>query len=125
MTSTTLAGLGVQPVTRHVNNLFESREPIFSPRNPMTKLLVLYYSTYGHVETLAGSIAEGAKSVDGVEVTIKRVPELMSDEVAAKHGVKLNQAAPIASPKELGDYDAIIFGSPTRFATWPLRCEIP
>lgn len=81
----------------------------------MPKLLVLYYSTYGHVETLAGSIAEGARSVEGVEVTIKRVPELMSEESAKLHGVKLDQAAPVASPKELGDYDAIIFGTPTRF----------
>jgi NAD(P)H dehydrogenase (quinone) len=81
----------------------------------MTKLLVLYYSMYGHVETLAGAIAEGARAVEGLEVTIKRVPELMSEEVARKHGVKLDQAAPIASPKELGNYDAIIFGTPTRF----------
>lgn len=81
----------------------------------MTKLLVLYYSMYGHVETLAGAIADGARSVEGVTVTIKRVPELMADDVARKHGVKLDQAAPIASPKELGEYDAIIFGTPTRF----------
>jgi NAD(P)H dehydrogenase (quinone) len=81
----------------------------------MTKLLVLYYSMYGHIETMANAIAEGARAVDGVEVTLKRVPELMSDEAAQKHGAKLDQAAPVASPKELGDYDAIIFGTPTRF----------
>jgi len=81
----------------------------------MPKLLVLYYSTYGHVETLAGAIAEGARSVEGVEVTIKRVPETMPPEVAKQYGAKLDQAAPVASPKELGDYDAIIFGTPTRF----------
>jgi NAD(P)H dehydrogenase (quinone) len=81
----------------------------------MTKVLVLYYSTYGHVETLAGAVAEGAASVDGVDVTVKRVPELMPDEVAAKAGAKLDQSAPIASPQELADYDAIIFGTPTRF----------
>lgn len=81
----------------------------------MPKILVLYYSTYGHVETLASSIAEGARSVDGVEVTIKRVPETMPPEVAKKHGAKLDQAAPVASPQELGDYDAILFGTPTRF----------
>jgi NAD(P)H dehydrogenase (quinone) len=81
----------------------------------MTKLLVLYYSMYGHIETLAGAIAEGARSVDGVEVTVKRVPEIMSDEVAKQYGAKLDQAAPVASPKELADYDAIIFGTPTRF----------
>ena len=78
----------------------------------MTKLLVLYYSMYGHVEIMASAIAEGARSVDGVEVTIKRVPELMSEDAVRKAG---GQAAPIASPKELGDFDAIIFGTPTRF----------
>jgi len=81
----------------------------------MTKVLVLYYSMYGHVETLAQAVAEGARAVDGVEVTIKRVPELMPPEVAKKHGAKLDQAAPIADPKELGDYHAILFGTPTRF----------
>src|SRR5512136_1812315 len=81
----------------------------------MTKLLVLYYSTYGHVETLANAIAAGARSVAGVEVTLKRVPETMSPDVAKQAGAKVDQAAPIASPKELGDYDAIIFGTPTRF----------
>ncbi|HWL53621.1 MAG TPA: NAD(P)H:quinone oxidoreductase [Chthoniobacteraceae bacterium] len=81
----------------------------------MTKLLVLYYSSYGHVETLAHAIAEGARTVEGVEVTLKRVPETMPPDVAKQAGVKLDQAAPVADPKELGDYDAIIFGSPTRF----------
>ncbi len=81
----------------------------------MTKLLVLYYSTYGHVETMANAVAEGARSVPGVEVTLKRVPETMPPDVARKHGAKLDQAAPVAAPNELGDYDAIIFGTPTRF----------
>ena len=81
----------------------------------MTKILVLYYSTYGHVETLASTIAEGARSVVGVEVTVKRVPETMSPEVAKQYGAKLDQSAPVASPQELGDYDAILFGTPTRF----------
>jgi len=81
----------------------------------MTKLLVLYYSMYGHIETMAGAIAEGARSVEGVQVTVKRVPELMSDETARAAGAKMNQTAPVASPKELGDYDAFIFGTPTRF----------
>ncbi len=81
----------------------------------MIKLLVLYYSMYGHIETMANAITEGARAVPGVEVTLKRVPEIMSPESAREHGVKLDQAAPIASPKELGDYDAIIFGTPTRF----------
>ena len=81
----------------------------------MTKILVVYYSMYGHIETMAKSIVEGASTVDGVEVTLKRVPEIMSEDAARKAGAKVDQAAPIASPKELGDYDAIIFGTPTRF----------
>jgi NAD(P)H dehydrogenase (quinone) len=81
----------------------------------MTKLLVLYYSMYGHVETMAGAIADGARQVDGVDVVIKRVPELMPEDKLKAVGGKVYQAAPIASPKELGEYDAIIFGSPTRF----------
>lgn len=81
----------------------------------MPKILVLYYSMYGHIETMAGAIAEGARSVDGVEVVIKRVPETLSEESAKRNGVKLDQAAEIASPGELGDYDAVIFGTPTRF----------
>jgi NAD(P)H dehydrogenase (quinone) len=81
----------------------------------MSKLLVLYYSTYGHVETLAGAIAEGARSVAGTEVALKRVPELMPPEVAEKAGAKLDQKAPIASVDELAEYDAIVFGTPTRF----------
>ena len=81
----------------------------------MTKLLVLYYSTYGHIETMAGAVAEGARSVEGVEVTLKRVPETMPEEIALKYGAKLDQAAPIAEPGELPEYDAIIFGTPTRF----------
>lgn len=70
---------------------------------------------YGHVETLAGAVADGARQVEGVDVVVKRVPELMAPEVAKQHGAKLDQAAPVASPKELGDYDAILFGTPTRF----------
>ncbi|HAL73426.1 MAG TPA: NAD(P)H:quinone oxidoreductase [Verrucomicrobiales bacterium] len=81
----------------------------------MSKLLVLYYSTYGHIETMANAIAEGARSVEGVEVTLKRVPETMPPDVAAKAGAKLDQSAPVATPAELADYDAIIFGTPTRF----------
>jgi NAD(P)H dehydrogenase (quinone) len=81
----------------------------------MAKVLVLYYSMYGHIETMAQAIAAGAQSVDGVEVTIKRVPETMTPEVAQRVGVKLDQAAPVADPKELSNYDAIIFGTPTRF----------
>jgi len=70
---------------------------------------------YGHVETMASAIAEGARSVKGADVTVKRVPETMPPDVAKRNGVKLDQAAPVATPSELADYDAIIFGTPTRF----------
>jgi NAD(P)H dehydrogenase (quinone) len=81
----------------------------------MARVLVLYYSSYGHVEILSQSIAAGAKSVDGVSVDIKRVPETMPIDVAKAAGVKLEQDAPIAMPEELKNYDAILFGTPTRF----------
>jgi NAD(P)H dehydrogenase (quinone) len=84
-------------------------------RSVMTKILVLYYSMYGHVETLAKAVAEGVRRVDDVEVAVKRVPELMPEEVARKAGAKLDQDAPLATIGELADYDAIIFGTPTRF----------
>ncbi len=81
----------------------------------MTKVLVLYYSSYGHIEAMAEAVAEGARSVAGTIVDIKRVPELVPEEVAAAAHIKVNQAAPIATPDELANYDAIIFGTPTRF----------
>ena len=81
----------------------------------MTKVLVLYYSSYGHIETMAAAVAEGAASVPGTEVTVKRVPELVPEAVAAASGMKTDQSAPIATPDELAEYDAIIFGTPTRF----------
>jgi NAD(P)H dehydrogenase (quinone) len=81
----------------------------------MTKVLVVYYSAYGHLEKMAEAVAEGARAVAGAEVTIKRVPELVSDDVAKKAGLKVDQKAPIAKPDELADYDAVIFGTPTRF----------
>jgi len=81
----------------------------------MTNILVLYYSTYGHIETMAKAVAEGAKSLEGVTVSIKRVPETMSEQTALRIGAKYQQETEIADPKELADYDAIIFGTPTRF----------
>lgn len=81
----------------------------------MSKILVLYYSMYGHIEVMANAVAEGAAGVEGTDVTIKRVPELMPEDAAKAAGVKLDQEAAIASPDELGDYDAIIFGTGTRF----------
>jgi NAD(P)H dehydrogenase (quinone) len=81
----------------------------------MTKILVLYYSMYGHVEKMAETVAEGARTVEGVEVTLKRVPEIIPEDMARAMGVKLDQQARIATIDELGGYDAIIFGTPTRF----------
>ncbi|BCG21919.1 NAD(P)H dehydrogenase (quinone) [Pseudomonas tohonis] len=81
----------------------------------MKKVLVLYYSMYGHIERLAEAVAEGARSVPGVEVTLKRVAETMPEDIARNAGAKLDQPAALASPQELADYDAILFGTPTRF----------
>ncbi|WP_018952537.1 NAD(P)H:quinone oxidoreductase [Thioalkalivibrio sulfidiphilus] len=80
-----------------------------------TKVLILYYSTWGHVEQMAQAVVEGVREVQGAEAVIKRVPELMPEEVAKGAGAKLDQAAPIATPAELADYDAIIIGTPTRY----------
>jgi NAD(P)H dehydrogenase (quinone) len=81
----------------------------------MINVLILYYSTYGHVETMAYAAADGARAVRGTEAMVKRVSELMPRDVAEKAGVKLDQKAPIARPDELADYDAILFGTPTRY----------
>ena len=80
-----------------------------------TRLLVLYYSSWGHVEAMAEAVAEGARSVAGVAVDVRRVPELVPDDVVRASGYKLDQAAPIAEPDDLERYDAIVFGTPTRF----------
>jgi NAD(P)H dehydrogenase (quinone) len=82
----------------------------------MTRVLVLYYSTYGHIETMANAVAEGARAA-GAEVAVKRVPETVPEAVAKGAHFKLDQAAPVATVEELADYDAIIFGAPTRFGT--------
>jgi NAD(P)H dehydrogenase (quinone) len=81
----------------------------------MAKVLVLYHSFYGHVETMAAAVAEGAREVQGTTVDLKRVPETMPTDVFRSAGGKENQAAPVAQPAELSNYDAIIFGTPTRF----------
>jgi len=80
----------------------------------MSKILILYYSTYGHIEKLAGAVAAGARET-GATVDIKRVPETAPEAVAKAAHFKLDQSAPIASIEELAHYDAIIVGSPTRF----------
>ena len=80
----------------------------------MPKVLVLYYSSYGHMEKMAYAAAEGAKA-GGADVIVKRVPELVPEEVAKKSGMRLDQKAPIAKIDELTQYDAIIVGVPTRF----------
>jgi NAD(P)H dehydrogenase (quinone) len=81
----------------------------------MTKVLVLYYSMYGHIETMAKAIARGAGGVAGVTVDVKRVPETIPPEALAKMGAKTQYDDPVAEPSDLADYDAIIFGTPTRF----------
>jgi len=81
----------------------------------MAKILVLYYSMYGHIETLANAVADGARGIAGSSVDIKRVPELMTEDVARRVGAKIDQAAPVATVDDLAGYDAIIFGTPTRF----------
>jgi NAD(P)H dehydrogenase (quinone) len=81
----------------------------------MANILVLYYSTWGHVETLARAVQEGAEAVDGAQVVIKRVPETMPEETVEAMGARTDQPAPVAEPGELANYDAVIFGTPTRF----------
>lgn len=83
----------------------------------MARILVLYHSTYGHVEQMAEAVAEGARSVEGATVDIRRVPELVPEELARKSGYKLDQAAPVASVEDLASYDAIIIGAGTRYGT--------
>lgn len=86
----------------------------------MSKVLVLYYSSYGHMETMAQAMAEGARA-GGASVDVKRVPETVSPEVAKAAYFKLEQAAPVATVAELADYDAIIIGAPTRFGRMPAQ----
>ena len=88
----------------------------------MTKVLVLYYSSYGHIETMAQAVAEGARST-GASVDIKRVPELVPEAVAKASHFKLDQAAPICTVDELPHYDAIILGVPTRFGNMPAQMK--
>ncbi len=83
----------------------------------MTRVLVLYHSTYGHIETMAEAVAEGARSVEGVQVDIKRVPDLVPEDLAIKSGYKMDQKAPIATVADLENYDAVIVGAGTRFGT--------
>jgi NAD(P)H dehydrogenase (quinone) len=80
----------------------------------MTKVLVLYYSSYGHIETMATAIAEGVRQA-GAEAVVKRVAEIVPPEIVVKAGYKQNQSAPVASVAELPEYDAIVIGTPTRF----------
>jgi NAD(P)H dehydrogenase (quinone) len=84
----------------------------------MTKVLVLYYSAYGHIETMAYAVAEGARAA-GATVEVKRVPETVPEAIAKASFFKLDQAAPVATPMELANYDAVIVGAPTRFGRMP------
>lgn len=81
----------------------------------MAKILVLYYSFYGHIERMAQAAAEGAREAEGATVDLKRVPETIPEEVLKKAGAKVDQPAPVAKPEELANYDGILFGTPTRF----------
>ena len=80
----------------------------------MARILVLYYSSYGHIERMAEEVAAGVRAA-GSEVTVKRVPETVPEEIARKSGFKLDQKAPVAKVEDLANYDAVIFGTPTRF----------
>ena len=84
----------------------------------MTRVLILYYSSYGHIETMAAAVAEGVNA-GGAEAVVKRVPETAPAEVAAAAHFKTDQAAPVCTVEELVDYDAIIFGVPTRYGRLP------
>lgn len=86
----------------------------------MSKVLVLYYSSYGHIETMAQAVAEGARAA-GARVDVKRVPETTPEAVALAAHFKMDQAAPVASVAELADYDAIVVGAPTRFGRMPAQ----
>lgn len=88
----------------------------------MSKVLVLYYSSYGHIEKMAEAVAEGVREAGG-EAVVKRVPELVPEEIAKKSGFKLDQAAPIATVAELPEYDAIVLGVPTRFGNMPAQMK--
>lgn len=88
----------------------------------MTKVLVLYYSSYGHIETMAHAVAQGVREA-GSDAVVKRVPELVPEEIAKSSGFKLDQAAPIATVDELSEYDAIILGVPTRFGNMPAQMK--
>jgi NAD(P)H dehydrogenase (quinone) len=91
---------------------------VFFEECRMAKVLVLYYSTYGHVEQMANAIAEGARA-GGADVVVKRVPETVPEGVASKAHYKLDQQAPVATVDELPTYDAIIIGAPTRYGRMP------
>ena len=84
----------------------------------MAKVLVLYHSTYGHLEKMAQAVAEGARAT-GAQVDIKRVPETVPTDIATKAGYKLDQQAPVANVEDLADYDAVILGAGTRFGRLP------
>jgi NAD(P)H dehydrogenase (quinone) len=94
--------------------------PTVHQEKHMSKVLVLYYSSYGHIETMAEAVAEGARA-GGATVDVKRVPETAPKEVAEGAHFKLDQKAPVAVINELADYDAIIIGAPTRFGRMPAQ----
>lgn len=101
----------------------DSLRKLFSPQTEETKMprvLVLYYSSYGHIEAMANAVAEGVRAA-GLEADVRRVPELVPEDVAKAHHFKMEQGAPIAATDELPNYDAIIIGAPTRFGRLPAQ----
>ena len=109
------AGAFLQAARGPILGPFEGRRERPDVRGTtMAKVLVLYYSSWGHVERMAQAVAEGAREA-GAEVAVKRVPELVPEEVARQFHYKLDQEAPIATVEELAEYDAIVFGTPTRY----------
>src|SRR3954469_6870126 len=102
----------VRPWKYHAGSI--PLRPLPSPEILMAKVLVLYYSSYGHIERMAQEVAAGARDA-GAEAVVKRVPETVPEDVARKSGFKLDQKAPVARIEELAEYDAVLFGTPTRF----------
>ncbi|MXV45225.1 NAD(P)H:quinone oxidoreductase [Saccharibacter sp. 17.LH.SD] len=109
---------GEEPAPQKATPAPQKAAPAKQPEQKAARVLVLYYSSYGHIETMAHAIADGARS-GGAEADVKRVPEIVPEAIARDNHFKLEQSAPIAKPEELAQYDAIIIGAPTRFGRLP------
>jgi NAD(P)H dehydrogenase (quinone) len=98
--------------------LRDCEQPFLQEKTSMSRVLVLYYSTYGHIETMAQAVAEGARAA-GATVDVKRVPETVPQDIAESSHFKVDQEAPVATVADLEHYDAVIVGAPTRFGRMP------